>query len=177
MATTPYPGLLSREARRKKKLTQTDLAKELHCHISAISAFENGSITALSRGKLVRLGEILGVDMEAALDAFDIAIATRLRYCTSSHCPSAKAVLIHEQIVLFPSFFEVESHRDRYCRLCGEVLARACPQCGSELRANAAYCPECGGAYLPPLLDGMSENRRRLQELVASREREQAKLP
>ena len=53
---------------------------------------------------------------------------------------------VGESVVLVPHG-HLAQEGEVHCAWCGEVLERACPECGAPINAGA-HCVRCGAAYL-----------------------------
>jgi len=136
------------EARRRKGLTQSQLADAIGCKQSAVSMFENGRKDALSRDKLAAIAKILDVDatkLEAA--PFTPALA----FCPDPQCPSNVPYALRDGVAIHPTFVAVDPERLSYCALCGEVMETRCPnpECRSAPQPGA-FCRDCGSPYIAP---------------------------
>lgn len=139
---------LVREARRRKGLTQAQVAEAIDCKQSAVSMFENGRRDALSRDKLVSLGKLLDVDPSRAAQESD-APTGNLRYCPDVNCPSNVPFMVGGRVAIRPSMTPVSGSAPSYCRYCGEVMAASCSnaEC-KESPEPGAFCAACGTAYI-----------------------------
>jgi len=138
-----------REARRRAGLTQAALAARVGCMQSAVSMMESGQWSAISRPTLEKIAEILGVSLPAAGSRFadaPLAAPPHLKFCPNAECPSNIPYRVGEEIFLLP---RVSTGGERYCTLCGEVLASACASCGGRVLPFAACCGGCGEPYVP----------------------------
>ncbi|MGD8450306.1 MAG: helix-turn-helix domain-containing protein [Phycisphaerae bacterium] len=166
---------LCKEKRRGNGWTQGYVAEQIGTHQSSISAFERGRLDVLARGKIVQLGELLGLDVEAALDDYDLSGRAGLRLCPSRDCPTAEAWPAGDRIVLAPRLVRITSRKQKYCPACGEVLAVAtCPNCGIPWEEHQAVCPECRYQLLAPLT---AAERRQVAEAVQFVQQRQAVVP
>lgn len=147
--TAGLPELL-RETRRRKGLTQAQVAEAIDCKQSAVSMFENGRRDALSREKLAALGKLLDVDVNRSAKD-EPPVAGSVRFCPDIDCPSNIPFMVGSRVAVRPSMVPVDGDAPAYCRYCGEVLAAACPnaQCSAP-PAPGAFCAVCGTAYVAP---------------------------
>jgi transcriptional regulator with XRE-family HTH domain len=138
-----------RDARRKKGLTQAQVAVAIGAKQSAVSMFENGRPDALSGEKMASIGRLLGVEAETAAGAVESIPRGAARFCPDPDCPSNVPFLVGTRVVLQPAMIPVAGDSPAYCRLCGEVLVSACPnpQCRQQ-PAPGAFCSACGTAYI-----------------------------
>ena len=127
-------GSQIREARLRRHLSQSALARQVGCKQSALSMYEGGRAGALG-------AETVGKLCAAAARPQ----GTRV-YCPNPACPSNLPVRVGENVVLVPHGHLAEEG-EVHCAWCGEVLERACPECGAPLNAGA-HCVRCGAAYL-----------------------------
>lgn len=141
-------GSQIREARLRRHLSQSDLARQVGCKQSALSMYELGRATALSAETVGRLCAALGLlppaEGEFAADAPQ-AQGERA-YCPNPDCPSNLPVRVGQAVALVPRG-HLAREGERHCAWCGEVLERACPECGAALNPGA-FCVRCGTAYL-----------------------------
>ena len=65
--STPFKqlGLTVRDARKLRDLTQAELAKKLDVHQPVLSNLESGRLERWSKGKLIKLANLLELDAEA----------------------------------------------------------------------------------------------------------------
>jgi transcriptional regulator with XRE-family HTH domain len=141
-------------ARRAKGLTQSGLASAVGCKQSAISMFEAGRSDALSSQAVVRIAEVLGIDITPLLASSRSQIqgpAERriLKYCPMDECPSNVPYAIQGRLIFKPSMVEEPADAVSRCRYCGEIMEERCPsaQCGAEL-SESSSCPKCGALYV-----------------------------
>ena len=142
---------LVREARRRKGLTQAQVAEAIDCKQSAVSMFENGRRDALSREKLTSLGKLLDVDTNSTAQEAHGTVGN-LRFCPDIDCPSNIPFMVGGRVAIRPSMVPVTGNAPSYCRYCGEVLSPSCPntQCSTP-PSPGAFCAACGTAYIAPL--------------------------
>jgi transcriptional regulator with XRE-family HTH domain len=138
--------LALREARRRKGLTQSQVADAIECKQSAISMLENGRRDALSRDKLSALAKLLDVDLSKSGAAPETA---GLAYCPDPACPSNIPYVLRGQVVFHPTLVAVRRETPAHCALCGEVLETRCPnaECRSAPQPGA-FCGRCGSPYV-----------------------------
>ncbi len=67
-------------------------------------------------------------------------------FCPNAGCPSNLPYTLGEVTVLLPRGHVAGEH-EHHCAWCGEVLEKACPECGAVVN-EGAYCAQCGHAYL-----------------------------
>ncbi len=110
--------------------------------------YESGRATALSAQTIGKLCEALGLLPPTAveLQQADTRVAEVRTFCPNPECPSNLPVRLGEQVVLVPhKHFAAEG--ECHCGWCGEVLERACPECGGAIQPGA-FCTQCGSAYV-----------------------------
>lgn len=142
-------GSQIREARQRRHLSQSALARLAGCKQSALSMYEGGRTTALGAQAVARICEELGLvapgEGELA-QAPSPSVGERV-FCPNAACPSNLAVALGEGRVALVPRGHVAGADEVHCAWCGEVLERACPECGAPLNAGA-FCARCGAAYL-----------------------------
>ncbi len=134
-----FLGALSRERRKRDRLTQGELAARIGVSQSQISGFEKGVKGSLGIDKIRELAGQLGID-EAT---FKEAEQDPLTICSGADCPTSVAVGTDEGVLFRPRFFRASS---KYCQYCGDVLTRHCA-CGQPLQPGN-FCGDCGASYL-----------------------------
>ena len=146
-------GSIIRGARRKRGLTQAALAHQIGSTQPQISAFEAGRADVLAKDKILKLAEILEVNLEAVVTPVPGALC----YCPNADCPANDPYVIGNEVVIKPTFLRAESSRQMWCRVCGEVLERRCPDpaCNAPI-ARGMFCGACGQRYvvLPAEIEG-----------------------
>lgn len=153
MAVSMNAGLqeLVRDARRRKGLTQAQVAEAIDCKQSAVSMYENGRADAISKDKISSLAKFLDIDPSRATKE-EPKTAGALRYCPDPECPSSVPYMVGGRVAVLPAMVPVPGDATAYCRYCGEVLASSCPN--AKCRAcpdHGAFCPSCGTAYIEPV--------------------------
>lgn len=151
-------GILLRNARRAKRLSGVQLAAMANCTQSAISQFEGGKTTALKRETVLKIGEILGVEIPDEPETPPVIIQdTALRtstpkdaFCPNGECPSNVPYTVGGELLLYPR--KQPNPTAVYCPWCGEVLEHDCPQC-QEPATQTAFCPQCGTKRVEPPTD------------------------
>ena len=145
-------GSQIKEARQRRHLSQSALARQVGCRQSALSMYEGGRETALSAQTVGRLCEALGLlppteaELAAARAAGEgVGEATRV-FCPNAACPSNLPAEVGGRVALVPRAHAV-GEGEIHCAWCGEVLERACPECGAPVNAGA-FCARCGTPYL-----------------------------
>lgn len=140
-------------ARLQRHLSQSALARKVGCSQSALSMFEGGQSTALSAQTIGKLCDELGLlpptpaEIAFSQNALNDAPRTGERtFCPNPECPCNLPVAIGRRVTLVPRG-HLAQPGERHCAWCGEVLERACPECGAPVNPGA-FCTSCGGAYL-----------------------------
>ena len=165
------------EARRREGLSQSALAEEVGCMQSAISMFEKGNVTKLSKETIQKLSDRLKVplednDSEIANITSIPAIKSVYGFCPDCSCPSNVPYLVGERLFFRPSRHLASPTGGKRCALCGEVLELHCPVCGAGLN-DGACCGVCGSPYvtstLPEGIDFGAYTRMRVDEIAKFR--------
>lgn len=141
-------GSQIKEARQRRHLSQSALARKVGCRQSALSMYEGGRATALSAQIVGKLCDELGLvpPTQAELDT-EVPMSSGVRvFCPNPECPSNLPVAIGDRVVLVPHA-HMAGERERHCAWCGEVLEKACPECGAPVNSGA-FCVHCGTPYL-----------------------------
>jgi len=163
-------------ARRRRGLTQSELARQAGCRQSAVSMFERGHANALARPKIDALLKLLEIELPAADTNTALAAAERpfnatsRLYCPVFDCPSNVPFTVQDTLLIKPQVQPAANAR--HCAFCGELLENACPECGAAVNGGAC-CTQCGSSYIstPPQLTGETpaawadSQRSRLREL------------
>jgi len=151
-----------RDARKAAHLSQSELAAEVGCKQSALSMFEQGVGTKLNDEVVKRLAAKFSIQLPTA----DAPVAEerptaallprpvvanvapeRRGFCPNVHCPSHRVYEVDGRTFLRPDRAVQDPVGGRFCAVCGEILERACPTCGSPLH-DGAICSYCGAPYL-----------------------------
>jgi DNA-binding XRE family transcriptional regulator len=142
-----------RLARRQRGMTQSQLAREVHCSQSAISMYESGHLDALADKTVKLIADLMGLEIpdDASSDAAGepVALASR-KYCPVDDCPSNIPYVAGGGLHFKPTLVEGPVNEPSHCGFCGEVLESACPQdgCGAPLN-EGGVCERCGVSYVP----------------------------
>ena len=147
-----------KEARREAKLSQIEVAKDVGCKQSALSMFEQGDGTKLNDDVIRRLAEKFGVDISgkpraAGEDVLPSPAATVVLprrgggFCPNPQCPSNRAYDVDGRTRYLPDRGAADPVGGKFCAMCGEVLIRACPNCGAPVH-DGGFCSICGEAYI-----------------------------
>lgn len=142
-------------ARRAAGLSQSDLAKEVGCNQSALSMFEQGQTTKLNDEVVSKLAQRFGIELNTGTGKEKVAIpregiqaALSLRgFCPNPHCPSNSGYQVEELYFYRPNREMCDPVGGKFCAVCGEVLEKRCPNCGSPVH-DGAVCSFCGQRYI-----------------------------
>ena len=139
-------------ARRNAKVGQQELAREVGCKQSAISMFENGNPTKLSEETVKKIAAKFGVLLsgdgsEEGAETLEAGGVAGTGYCSNPACPSNKAYEVDGRRLFVCNREMSDPAGGKFCAMCGEVLARRCPNCGAPVHAGAV-CSICGEAYI-----------------------------
>ena len=99
-----------------------------------------------------RLGTKL-VDLKASVSTRDFQLSTlnfklsSRGFCPNPHCPTNKEYFVEEIRLFLPDREAADPVGGKYCAMCGELLERACPNCGAPVHAGA-ICSLCGQPYI-----------------------------
>ncbi len=148
-------------ARRHRGMTQSELARQAGCRQSAVSMFERGHVNALARPKIEALLKLLEIELPVADDHAEAGSAVAAPaagtapygYCPVFDCPSNIPFTVQGTLLIKP---QVRPDANaRHCAFCGELLERACPECGEAIK-DGACCTQCGTPYIstPPDIVG-----------------------
>lgn len=140
--------LVFRDARRRRNMTQSELAHRVGCRQSALSMFERGRRGVLSREKVELAATELGVDLAGLTEggAFPgVGHPSILKYCPVAECPSNVPYEVGGELYFRPAMVEASPAEKTRCGFCGEILEDRCPSeaCGALLREGAC-CWRCG---------------------------------
>ena len=152
---SPDIGPRIAEARRAKGLTQSKLAQAAGCTQSAVSMFEKGDATKVADATIVKMAELLGVELKAknkaaALPTKPTSPHTR-GYCPNCGCPSNVPYVVDDRVIFRPLRETAAPNGGARCVVCGEVLETCCPSCGAPLN-DGACCAVCGQPYVTCIL-------------------------
>lgn len=143
-------------ARREAGLSQSILAKEVGCLQSALSMFEQGDGTKLNDDVIAKLCKKFGIELpkqsesvapSAAIPSQPLCVAKSPAFCPNPVCPSNIPYSVDERTLLRPNFEEADPVGGKYCAICGEILERACPNCGAPVH-KGGICSHCGQPYI-----------------------------
>lgn len=147
-----------REARRTAKLSQIVVAAEVGCKQSALSAFEQGDGTKLNDEVIERLAKKFGIDItkksggrvdERAADKPFIRVVSEggTGFCPNPRCPTNRSYEVDGRMFYLPDRAAADPAGGKFCAMCGEVLMKACPNCGAPVH-NGGFCSLCGDPYV-----------------------------
>lgn len=147
------------EARRAKRLRQTELAARVGCTQSALSMFEGGQPTKLSGETVQKLSEVLGVPLQEtppphalSTSALSEPLIVVHGFCPNCQCPSNVPYVVGGRLFYRPSRKVASPTGGVRCTQCGEMLEMRCPTCGAPLN-DGACCAVCGAAYVTPVVE------------------------
>lgn len=151
---SPIPkglGAVFAAARKKAQLSQSQLASMAGCNQSAISMFEHNQDAKLSEASILKIAEILEIDIPELQKAPSGQTQTipvgmvelPFGFCPDCECPSNKPYLVGSRILFKPTLRNI----GRFCVDCGEILETKCPNCGARLNEGAC-CAFCGAPYV-----------------------------
>ena len=158
-------------ARRSMGIAQSALAREVGCAQAAVSMMENGKADAMSKETLLKIADVLHVEVDGDSVATSNANAIAGRaYCPNGDCPSNVPFLVGSELAFWPS--GQPSSGSTHCAFCGEVLERACPSCGAPV-GEGAFCGKCGARLVMPpaseILDAAGWVASRREEIATLR--------
>jgi DNA-binding XRE family transcriptional regulator len=127
-------------------MTQSALARSVGCAQSAVSMFESGHPEKLSLDFVRKIAELLDIPLEEQVTPVAPESQNRAGnqncYCPNQLCFSNIPYVLNGDLFLWPTLLSC-TEDDIYCKICGEVLERACPGCGAPLDTGA-FCSLCG---------------------------------
>lgn len=148
-----------KEARRELGLSQVVVAAEVGCHQSALSAFEQGDGTKLSDEVVERLAKKFKVDLTAEVPHEGDSVARQpvmappvpgrigSGFCPNPNCPTNRGYSVEGRAYYLPDRRAADPVGGKFCALCGEILERACPNCGAPVH-EGGVCSLCGKPYV-----------------------------
>lgn len=144
-------------ARREAGLSQSVLAKEVGCLQSALSMFEQGDGTKLNEEVITKLCAKFKIDLpsEKGSETLEVvqalprlaAAEIRRAFCPNPTCPTNIPYTVDGRTLLRPDSDQADPVGGKYCALCGEILERACPNCGAPIH-KGGICSYCGKPYI-----------------------------
>ena len=158
-------GQIIRQARSQAGLTQGALGEQLGLKQSAISMMEQGKEHAISDRKLLKMGELLGLDLLPLMKAEQPAPAI-LKFCSSPDCFAHVPLSLAGQLVLMPSMVSGPAGELSRCQYCADPLEEKCGECEAPV-CEASACMACGTAYVSaPEVADVGEDVARRQNRV-----------
>lgn len=144
-----------KDARKAAGIRQSELAAEVGCKQSAISMFEQGGCTKLNDDVIEKLAKKFGIEIIEASPSDNACVKPPVSlaephtgYCPNPNCPSHQRYTVDERMLRRPDRALQDPVGGRYCAVCGELLERACPNCGAPVH-DGAVCSLCGEPYIP----------------------------
>ncbi len=142
-----------RDARQKARLTQAELAEMVGCKQTSVCQYEAGKAKILSRDKVERMAEVLGLDLSGYTEPTQEEARTGelvLKCCANDLCIRNRPYRIGADIHFMPAMVARPSDEKTHCDSCREVLDDHCPdsECKTPL-VQGAFCPKCGEPYVP----------------------------
>ena len=143
-------------ARREAGLTQGQLAVEVGCKQSALSMFEQGDGTKLNDEVIEKLAKKFNLSLTPSVSPAQVNTPPLPHFptpplhhgfCPNPHCPTNKEYFVEEIRLFLPDREAADPVGGKYCAMCGELLERACPNCGAPVHAGA-ICSLCGQPYV-----------------------------
>lgn len=108
----------------------------------------------LGLGMGVNLGNVIGAAFGGAVTNIDVNAADRkseksCKKCNSKISENAKFCLecgekLEDEKLITCTNCKEKTPKGKFCLHCGHRFASACLKCGTELSAEAKFCPECG---------------------------------
>ena len=148
-----------RDARKAARISQSELAAEVGCKQSALSMFEQGDGTKLNDEVVKRLATKFSIKLPTSEaespqpswgqtpGAWGQTPEKGSGFCPNVGCPSHLAYEVDGRKMLKPDRAVQDPVGGRFCAICGEVLERKCPTCGSAVH-EGAICSFCGVPYI-----------------------------
>jgi len=135
------------EARRRRGLTQSELAATVGCQQSAVSMLERGNLQALAYEKQKALAAFLGLSCppEPVTPQSDEVTGTVSGFCPHFDCPANYPYVSAGRLLAIPRSHALSP--GTYCRYCGEVCETRCPGCQVPYQPGAC-CADCGTPYI-----------------------------
>ena len=145
-----------KEARRAAKLSQSFLAQEVGCKQSALSMFEQGDGTKLNDDVIKKLADKFGIELTEKSSSYSMqplpvtasaASVPGEGFCPNPNCPSNHEYKVEGRRLLRPDRKLADPVGGKFCAVCGEVLEKKCPNCGTYVH-DGAFCSLCGNPYV-----------------------------
>ncbi len=129
-------------------MTQSALARSVGCRQSAVSMFEGGRVDKLSMDSVRKIAALLEIPMDGATNGEAPAVCGQKAYCPNPACLGNIPYVVNGALIVWPAV-AAAAEGAVYCRICGEVLERACIECGLTV-AEGAFCAACGKPRITP---------------------------
>jgi transcriptional regulator with XRE-family HTH domain len=147
------------DARRRRGLTQAELARQADCRQSAVSMMERGRSDALSWSKIEAIGAILEVDVavfapKTSTEEVPALLVSAAGYCPQFDCPANIPYVVNGRLYALPRI----TSTGKFCQYCGELLEKSCPECGAKIDKASACCQQCGSSYVATPDDFVANN-------------------
>ena len=142
-----------KDARRAQGISQSALALEVGCKQSALSMFEQGDGRKLNDEVITKLAEKFSISLveekKIAPEEVKIAEVSEIckGFCPNPNCPSNHSYTVEGRTFYRPERANCDPVGGKFCAVCGEVLEKRCPNCGSLVH-DGAVCSFCGQAYV-----------------------------
>lgn len=117
--------------------------------------FEQGDGTKLNDEVIKKLCDKFGIKLSTEKTAVEIPVLpapqrvfeVEKSYCPNPNCPSHTAYEVDGRRFLKPDRRLQDPVGGKFCAICGEVLEKRCPNCGSPVH-DGAVCSICGESYI-----------------------------
>ena len=117
--------------------------------------FEQGDGTKLNDEVIKKLCDKFGIKLSTENAAVEIPVVpvpqrvfeVEKGYCPNPNCPSHTAYEVDGRRFLKPDRRIQDPVGGKFCAICGEVLEKRCPNCGSLVH-DGAVCSICGESYI-----------------------------
>lgn len=138
-----------KEARRGAGLSQSQVANDVGCKQSALSMFEQGDGTKLNDDVIEKLAAKFNIDLPGAEKSVASTgfFVKGSGFCPNPGCPSHTSYMVDGRRLFKIDRLSTDPAGGRFCAICGEVLERKCPNCGSAVH-EGAICSFCGVPYI-----------------------------
>jgi len=151
----------AREARKQAGLSQSIVARDIGCKQSALSMFEQGDGTKLSREAIENLCRKFSIPLPEQSEKvavvnsgyFTQSLGGSIErgFCPNPNCPSHHVYEVEGKRYFKPVRNEQDPVGGKFCAVCGEVLEKRCPNCNAPLH-EGAVCSFCGMPYVSSCL-------------------------
>ena len=143
------------EARKKKRISQDDLAKKAGVSQATISRIESGDIevglqmaSKVARELDLELREIIPEQRLDEIFGHHLAEHFFSAFCPNPFCDDNSLSSAEQSLVIWASgdSYPMERYEKvNYCPSCGEDLIKACPNCTLQLeKIGVRFCIACG---------------------------------